>query len=229
MRRARAGQCEPILLVAEQQTAGRGRLGRQWHSGAVAQALTFSLGLPLAPKDWSGLSLAVGLSVARSVHPDIRLKWPNDLWWQGRKLAGILIETAVFNAVRSSRYVVVGVGINLSSPEVVGLATPAVGLTELLPGMDAPHALALVVPPLVCAIQAFERDGFTPFQHDFNARDALSKLAVTLSNGVEGVAQGVDQFGALQVQTGNGVVSVTSSEVSVRPACVLTTHHFGQG
>ena len=69
MRRARAGRCEPILLVAEQQTAGRGRLGREWHSGTDAASLTFSLGLPLAPLDWSGLSLAVGVSVAESLQP----------------------------------------------------------------------------------------------------------------------------------------------------------------
>src|SRR5450830_805677 len=81
MRRARAGRLEPVLLVAEQQTAGRGRLGRQWFSeeGATsvgAQAsLTFSIGLPLAPADWSGLSLAVGVSVVQSLHPDLRLKW----------------------------------------------------------------------------------------------------------------------------------------------------------
>ena len=98
MRRARAGRLEPVLLVAEQQTAGRGRLGRQWFSGTetsvAASSLTFSLGLPLAPQNWSGLSLAVGLSIAQSLHPDLRLKWPNDIWWHGRKLAGILLETA---------------------------------------------------------------------------------------------------------------------------------------
>ncbi len=110
MRRARAGRQEPTLLVAEQQTAGRGRLGREWHTGAyegtgVLPALTFSLGLPLAPRDWSGLSLAVGVSVAESLQPKLPavgsgqprmlLKWPNDLWLQDdRKLGGILVETA---------------------------------------------------------------------------------------------------------------------------------------
>ncbi|MGE4376796.1 MAG: biotin--[acetyl-CoA-carboxylase] ligase, partial [Burkholderiaceae bacterium] len=68
MRRARDGHCVPTLLVAEQQTAGRGRLGRQWLS-SPGDSLTFSLGLPLAPRDWSGLSLAVGLSVAESLQP----------------------------------------------------------------------------------------------------------------------------------------------------------------
>ena len=132
MRRARAGRCEPVLLVAERQTAGRGRLGRSWHSagpqpagqgeGAGLPALTFSLGLPLAPVNWSGLSLAVGVSVAESLQPQlpapgsrtprVGLKWPNDLWLEGggagasgnagtatgtrthRKLGGILVETA---------------------------------------------------------------------------------------------------------------------------------------
>ncbi|HRM93338.1 MAG TPA: biotin--[acetyl-CoA-carboxylase] ligase, partial [Alicycliphilus sp.] len=76
MRRARAGRQEPTLLVAEQQTAGRGRLGREWHTGTyegtgLLPALTFSLGLPLAPHDWSGLSLAVGVSVAESLQPEL--------------------------------------------------------------------------------------------------------------------------------------------------------------
>ncbi|MHB8950233.1 MAG: biotin--[acetyl-CoA-carboxylase] ligase, partial [Rhodoferax sp.] len=95
MRRARAGRFEPVLLLAGQQTAGRGRLGREWFSGVDVQAnrasagsLTFSLGLPLMPLDWSGLSLAVGVSVVESLHPDLRLKWPNDVWLHDRKLAG---------------------------------------------------------------------------------------------------------------------------------------------
>ena len=96
MRRAREGRTAPTLLVTEAQTAGRGRLGRDWHTtdAGVGGALTFSLGLPLAPADWSGLSLVVGVALAESLDARLRLKWPNDLWWQGRKLAGILIETA---------------------------------------------------------------------------------------------------------------------------------------
>ena len=219
MRRARAGQLEPILLVAEQQTAGRGRLGRDWHSGTGAHqagsvALTFSLGLPLAPRDWSGLSLAVGVSVVQSLHPDLRLKWPNDVWLHDRKMAGILIETASLGDVR---YAVVGVGINLKSRDAAGLATPPAWLGEVLPGVDAPQALLRVAAPLVQAIQAFEARGFLPFQARFNALDALGGLPVTLSDGTEGTAQGVDAVGALQVQTAQGLKKVTSAEVSVRP------------
>lgn len=221
MRRARAGRLEPVLLVAEQQTAGRGRMGRQWHSGAQAtgprsQALTFSLGLNLTPADWSGLSLAVGLSVAQSLHPDIRLKWPNDLWWHDRKLAGILIETANWGEARASRYVVVGVGLNLQTPDGAGLSTAPVGLVELLPGLDAAQALLRIAAPLVQTVQRFEDHGFAPFQDAFNVRDALAQLPVTLSDGLQGVAQGVDASGALLVRTGQGVQRVSSAEVSVR-------------
>ncbi|WP_114970676.1 biotin--[acetyl-CoA-carboxylase] ligase [Rhodoferax ferrireducens] len=219
MRRARAGRMEPVLLVAEQQTAGRGRLGRQWFSGQEASAgapasLTFSLGLPLSPQDWSGLSLAVGLSIVQSLHPELRLKWPNDVWLHDRKLAGILIETA---SLGDLRYAVVGVGINIRERGATGLATPPAWLGEVLPGVDAPQALLRIAAPLVQALKAFEAYGFAPFQARFNERDALAGLAVTLSDGVSGTALGVDGVGALRVQTEQGVKKITSSEVSVRP------------
>jgi BirA family biotin operon repressor/biotin-[acetyl-CoA-carboxylase] ligase len=226
MRRARNGCFEPVLLVTEQQTAGRGRLGRQWFSegGAPGKpaapamtssgALTFSLGLPLYPLDWSGLSLAVGLSVVQSLHPDLRLKWPNDVWLQDRKLAGILIETA---SLGDMRYAVVGIGINIKEPPAQGLATPPAGLRELLPGIDAAQALLRMAAPLVRTIKAFEARGFGQFQRAFNDRDALAGLPVTLSDGMTGTAQGVDAVGALQVLTTQGLKKITSSEVSVRP------------
>ena len=222
MRRARAGQLEPILLVAERQTAGRGRLGRQWHSeatnaGATSSAvssLTFSLALPLSPSDWSGLSLVVGLSVAQSLHPDLRLKWPNDIWFQDRKLAGILIETASFDGIR---YAVVGVGINLQPPGAQGLSTPPAWLAELLPDLDAAQTLLRVVAPLVRVVQAFQMQGFEPFRPRFAELDGLAGRAVTLSDGTTGTAQGVDDTGALLVHTSLGMKTINSSEVSVRP------------
>ena len=125
----RAEDTQPCLLVAEHQTRGRGRLGRDWLSSAGA-SLTFSLSLPLAPRDWSGLSLAVGVALADALDPvwpdagagetpaagpRIGLKWPNDLWLldgpgRGRKLGGILIETV---ALGDRRTTVVGVGLNV--------------------------------------------------------------------------------------------------------------------
>ena len=235
MRRARAGQTEPVLLVAEAQTAGRGRLGRPWH-GEVGQALTFSLGLMLKPADWSGLSLAVGLSLARSLDPQaelgVRLKWPNDLWVQRPsmsthtptgwgKLAGILIETALPTGMSYSsdqgRYCVVGVGINIAPPVAEGLSTAPLGLQDLQSGVTAPEALVKVAEPLLATLLAFERTGFAPLQHAFNARDALHNLPVTLSDGRHGVARGVDATGAMLVDTEQGQEAISSSEVSVRP------------
>ena len=218
MRRARAGHTYPVLLVAQVQTAGRGRLGRAWH-GQVGDALTFSLGLPLAPADWSGLSLAVGLSLARSLDASgetgIRLKWPNDLWvaqtpsgWG--KLAGILIEV-------TQGYCVVGVGINIAPPSAEGLSTAPVGLRQWQPDLSAPEVLAKVAPPLLRTLLAFERSGFAPLQNAFLARDALRDVAVTLSDGRSGTARGVDANGALLVETAQGLEAITSSEVSVRP------------
>ena len=216
MRRARAGRLEPVLLVAEAQTAGRGRLGRQWHSGAQpGEVLTFSLGLPLHMADWSGLSLAVGVSVAQSLHPALQLKWPNDLWWQGRKLAGILIETAQLG---DTRYAVIGVGINIAPRAAAGLATPPAWLQELEPGIDAPTALLRLAPPLVQAVQRFAAEGWAPFLPAYTARDALAGREVQLSDGTSGQARGVDGSGALLVHTSGGLRRVSSAEVSVRPS-----------
>jgi BirA family biotin operon repressor/biotin-[acetyl-CoA-carboxylase] ligase len=227
MRRARSGALDPVLLIAERQTQGRGRLGRQWHTmprpgSTQLTSLTFSLGMRLAPQDWSGLSLAVGLSVAQSLHPEIRLKWPNDLWWRDRKLAGILIETGNWGEASASRYVVIGVGMNILAPDATGLSTPPAGLNELLPQVDAPTALALMAAPLVRDILTFEAHGFALFQSAFNARDALAGVPVCLSDGVQGVAQGVDASGALLLHTAHGVQRITSSEVSVRPQLAPT-------
>ena len=233
MRRARAGLAAPTLLVAEEQTAGHGRMGRGWRSSGQA-SLTFSLGLALNPADWQGLSLAAGLAVAESLHEGIALKWPNDLWQQGRKLGGILIETTALpggaDAGGAGRYVVIGIGLNIApaqqvlqalthepdapdAPAVSGV--PPAWLQSLLPGITAPAALERVALPLVRAVQAFAHVGFAPFEARFAARDAL---AVRLSDGTQGQAEGVDATGALRVRTAAGVQRITSGEISVRLA-----------
>ena len=243
MRRARAGQTAPTLLVAEQQTAGRGRLGRVWQSD-VGASLMLSLGLPMAPRDWSGLSLAVGVSVAESLQPTlpplepgqpprIGLKWPNDLWLSGdRKLGGILVETASFVAPQAvhpapahgtaARYVVVGIGINVLPRSGEGMSMPPGCLQDVEPGLDAPAALLRIVPPLVAMLQGFEACGFAPVQPRFAARDVLQGRPVTLSDGQTGTAHGVAEDGALLVHTAQGMQTVTSAEISVRPAVLST-------
>lgn len=223
MRRARTEVLAPTLLVALSQTAGRGRRGKAWVS-APGDSLTFSLGLPLAPADWSGLSLAVGVSLADSLHPELRLKWPNDLWWAGRKLGGILVETAhPGTGPASGRSVVVGVGLNLATPQLPDLpaaempAMPPAGLRECLPGLEAGALLLRVLPALVRDLQAFEALGFDAFAQRFAQRDGLAGLTVRSSDGLEGTACGVGPDGCLRVLTAQGMRDVSSAEVSVRP------------
>jgi BirA family transcriptional regulator, biotin operon repressor / biotin---[acetyl-CoA-carboxylase] ligase len=230
----RAVDLQPCLLVAEHQTAGRGRHGHHWHA-AAGSSLTFSLGLTLNPPDWAGLSLAVGVALAEALDPVIEgqtsprlcIKWPNDLWLMdtdqgragsGRKLGGVLIETV---ASGDKRLVVVGVGLNVL-PLALNPAQASTGtacLQELNATLDAPTALARLALPLVNALQSFERSGFAAFADRFAARDLLFQRRITTTQAglPEGVALGVSMTGALQVQTPAGLQIVSSGEVSVRP------------
>ena len=168
----------------------------------------------------------MGVSVAESLDAAVRLKWPNDLWLaDDRKLGGILVETASVAPTQpgevAPRYVVIGIGINIT-PRTLGdgggLSNRPAALQELVPGIDAPAALARVAAALVATVQAFEHGGFAPFQARFHARDVLQGRAVRLSDGTDGIAQGVNTHGALQVATAQGLQTITSSEISVRPA-----------
>jgi BirA family transcriptional regulator, biotin operon repressor / biotin---[acetyl-CoA-carboxylase] ligase len=175
LERARAGSgrrqddAQPGLVVAEHQTLGRGRQARAWHAAPRA-SLTFSLGLPLAPRDWSGLSLAVGVALADALDapepgragPRIALKWPNDLWLagaapagagRGRKLGGVLIETV---AVGARRMVVVGVGLNIEPlPQTAPSAPQGTDFTMLAPhGTEFSHGYA--------CLQELDRDASAP-------------------------------------------------------------------
>jgi len=196
----RSADHQPCLLVAEHQTQGRGRHGRVWQSEAVA-SLTFSLAMPLAPVDWSGFSLAVGVALADALEPAGRrepgtssepatapwvgIKWPNDLWLmppegssaEGRKLGGLLIETVPAGEMRLA---VVGIGVNvlpLSLPPAQA-ASGFACLQEIDPEANAPQVLARIVLPLVEAMQRFEREGFAAFADRFAARDVLRGRAV---------------------------------------------------
>ncbi len=229
----RAADLQPALLVAEHQTAGRGRQGRNWES-AVGASLTFSLGLPMAVSDWAGLSLAVGVALSEAIDAaadaaptaTVGIKWPNDLWLvasppqPGRKLGGVLIETV---AAGPQRFVVVGVGINVQPFRAEGLATGFASAQELIAGITSPALLAAVIVPLVTALQQFAADGFRAFADRFAMRDVLRGRAVRSVRGeaIEGVAAGVSEFGALLLQTETGLETVASGEVTVRPVAGL--------
>lgn len=231
LERARRGDTRPTLLVAERQTAGRGRMGRAWWSGTDSargpSSLSFSLGLPFAPRDWSGLSLAVGVALAEALDPQhrlgVRLKWPNDLWLvdagaSGRKFAGVLIETIALPT--AGRYAVVGVGLNLDAPAAdAAIAQPTAGWREAEPQADAPALLARLAPALLTALAGFESEGFAAFAGRYARRDALAGRQVTVAATppLAGRAEGVDAGGALRLVTDAGLRLVDSAEVSVRP------------
>ena len=240
-RGGRGDDLSPQMLVAIQQTAGRGRLGRRWHA-TPGSSLTFSLALPLRRADWSGLSLAVGLALVEALDPTgkrLGLKWPNDLILcgadavrndaagddttpdpasgMGLKLGGILIESVV---VGDQRAAVIGIGINVAAQLVAEADYGAAALTEIWPEATPQDVLARIGVPLVQALLAFERDGFAPLQDAYARRDVLRGRRVKTSDAAmpEGVAAGVDADGALKVAGRDQTRRVVSGEVSVRLA-----------
>lgn len=221
LRDGRADDLHPTLLVAVHQTQGRGRLGRTWHADPFA-SLTFTLAVPLDRPDWSGLSLAVGVAVARAVDPGGRhvgLKWPNDLWLpdgkgSGRKLGGVLIEAIALGA---QRVAVVGVGLNVMDqghlPAIASVSEFAAEATPI-------SVLAEVGPALAQALRDFEQHGFAACAAEFAGRDLLAGAHIVTTDPAcpEGVAQGVAADGALLVQFEGQTHRIVSGEVSVRPA-----------
>lgn len=223
----------PRLLVADRQTAGRGRHGRRWHS-TPGGSLTFSLAWPLARADLSGLSLAVGVTLAEAIDPHpakalrIGLKWPNDLWLvgsdePGRKLGGVLIETV---PAGGGRVAVIGVGLNVLEQRVAEASSGVAWLREIDAAATPALLLDRLVPALADALQTFERDGFSAFTTRFAARDLLDGLAVRCGADagqvLEGIAAGVSPSGELLVRTDGGIERIGSGEVSVRPGALAS-------
>ena len=197
-----------------------------WHASPGA-SLTFSLALPLAPREWSGLSLAVGLALADTLDPPadgraprLGVKWPNDLFLLEhagvRKLGGILIETV---AAGARRLVVIGVGLNVLPLAGSDGTGSFACLQEIDPDATAPQVLSRVALPLVESVRRFEREGFAAFARAFVGRDLLRGHAVrtTHPDVPEGVALGVSDSGELRIRTTAGTVrDIASGEVSVQ-------------
>jgi BirA family biotin operon repressor/biotin-[acetyl-CoA-carboxylase] ligase len=223
----------PCLLVADAQSAGRGRHGRHWHA-APGCSLTFSLAWQPRRAELGGLSLAVGTALADALEPPggaprIGIKWPNDLWLvdrakeprstAGRKLAGILVETAPLG---SARVAVIGVGVNVVAQAVEDAASGVASLDEIEPGATPASTLARVAPALWSALACFDDQGLAAFADRFAARDVLRGRAVVAASGdVAGVAAGIAADGALLVDTGERVVAVTSGEWRLRLAAAV--------
>ncbi|UFS55805.1 biotin--[acetyl-CoA-carboxylase] ligase [Comamonadaceae bacterium M7527] len=225
---ARSGDLNaPRVMLTASQTAGRGRLGKPWQT-RVGDALTFSVALPWPGSlPLLGLSLATGVAIAQTLRTTKglnngvapRIKWPNDIWIDDHKLAGILVEVCGQDA---QRCVVLGVGINITPPDGV-LSHNGVVPTGLAQHLQADAALDIseVVASCVAALAAmlgqFEQHGFAPFVPSFEALDALKGRALHLSDGTQGIGIGVDSHGGLRLQSDSGdIQTIISQEVSVR-------------
>ena len=214
----------PTLLLAEHQTAGRGRAGRSWLS-APGATLTFSLAWPLQgplPR-LAGLPLAVGVMLAGGMAGlglPVQLKWPNDVLRDGSKLAGILIETRA--ARGPGIWAVIGIGINLLLPQELETAIGRpVADAPWLARMERHELMAVLSGALAAGLAEFDDAGFAPFRARWNALHAHQGQDVTLSEQGrvlhQGRAGGVDALGRLLLDTPGGRLEIVSGDVSLRP------------
>lgn len=224
LERLQHGAPSGSVVAVELQTAGRGRLGRTWHSG-LGNALTFSLlwrfdhGLA----SLAGLSLAVGVAIVRALHelgiPDVGLKWPNDLLTPQGKLGGILLEAR--GEWHGACAVVIGIGLNHSLPAslVPCIDQPACALNQLnaaLPNRN--QLLAGVLQHLVIVLDDFAKHGFAPLQAEWERYHHYQNqpICLTMPDGLRrrGVALGVNANGELRLKTDEGVCDCHSGEMS---------------
>lgn len=214
---ARAGrsgsQAPGMVCMAEMQTAGRGRLGRTWQS-PLASNLYLSILWPFTNAAViGGLSLAVGAVLVRAMEAlgvrDVGLKWPNDLLWRERKLAGVLIELS--GEAHGCCAVVVGVGINVRMPAVAGaeIDQPYTDLRRIIGPAPLSRNLvaAGILNELLPMLQTFERQGFAAYRDEWNRRHAFADRLVVLDLGgtqVRGRIAGVSQTGTLLLDCEDG-------------------------
>ena len=222
---ARRSLSAATLLVAETQTAGRGRAGRSWLT-APAAALTFSLAWPFAAPLHAlvGLPLAVGVTIAETLADfgvAVQLKWPNDVLQGGRKLAGILIETAT--APDQQVWAVIGIGINLSIPAPLQeqIGQPAASLPAPA-AQDRDLLLASLLSALAQNMRQFESHGLPAFVERWNRLHAFAgQQVLILDQGKvlhEGRALGIDQIGRLMLQPDGGAspLAIMAGDISLR-------------
>lgn len=220
------GAADGTLICTEHQQSGKGRRGRQWHS-VLGGSLTFSVlwrfenGL----QSLSGLSLAVGLAIARAVnrhsrHP-VRLKWPNDVLVDYRKLAGILVE--VQGDMHGAAFAVVGVGLNvrMSGAQRDAVDQAVVDLAEMGVAVGRNRLLADCLLELHAVLSLFRQHGFASLREDWLKLDAYAGRAVALAlpdaRSVRGMASGVDETGAFLLRDAQATLRPYSGgEISLR-------------
>jgi len=213
-------------VFAEKQSHGRGRRGRQWVSPFgrnIYMSLLVSFSGGMSALD--GLSLAVGVAVERALSrlgiPGVGLKWPNDIYADGRKLAGILLE--VTGEYNSHCQVVMGIGLNLSmnDEDAKSIDQPWVDLRSLKPDLSRNEVAAVLLNELLTTVDDFQRDGFAPLQAYWSERDIYHNREVTITSPsyeINGTVKGVNRKGELMLQTTKGMEIISAGELSVRPA-----------
>ncbi len=218
------------VLLAECQSAGRGRRGRTWIAapgGAICLSLNWTF--PAVPEDLGALGLVIGVCVLRALQglgvQGLQLKWPNDLLVQGEKLGGVLIELRAETA--GPAFVVIGIGLNvaLGAEALQEIATSGIPATDLksagLAGAGRNAVAAAVIGQCVRGLLEFEQGSLKPFIGDWRQADALEGKAVNVSgaDGVaSGMARGIDVHGALLLETPAGVQRFIAGDVTVRPS-----------
>ncbi|MFD0966270.1 bifunctional biotin--[acetyl-CoA-carboxylase] ligase/biotin operon repressor BirA [Seminibacterium arietis] len=209
------------FCIAEYQTAGRGRRGRQWFSPFAGQIM-LSVYWNFAPNILiNGLSSVVGIAIAEALNHvtnnKVRLKWPNDLLLDGRKLGGILIELA--HQHNGLLNVIIGFGINLSIGSKQQIDQPWAELIEVLPQLDRNQLIIEIMNNLYQTLPLFEQNGFSFFRQKWIELDAFLEQPIKViseKSEIQGISQGVDNNGFLLVSTKNGLLSFNAGEVSLR-------------
>jgi BirA family biotin operon repressor/biotin-[acetyl-CoA-carboxylase] ligase len=225
MRRLARNAPSGSVVVADRQSAGRGRRGRAWLAEPDA-GLTFSLLWKFAgpPARLAGLSLAVGVAAAMALEDlgvaGVRLKWPNDILLGEAKLAGVLVE---LTSDRQGVQAIIGLGLNLRAPAAAGLDRPAAGLDAALERLPDRHdVLAALLVRLAGVLDAFAVDGFAGQKTAWLARHAWQDQPVSVAAEAEapyaGICRGVDDDGALLLETAAGLNRIYAGDVSLRRA-----------
>ncbi len=216
------------VCLAELQHAGRGRLGRRWiaaFGGGVAMSLgwTCSDVVRTLPALSLGVGVAVSKGLTRAGAAGVKLKWPNDIWFEDRKLGGVLIELRA--EAGGPAHVVIGVGVNVSLSaqarreiEARGAAVAAVADACKEP-VSRNKVAGAILDELLSMLLQYERFGFAAFRDAWAALDGLNGRAARVMVGehaVSGIARGVDAEGALLLETTDRMQRFVSGEASLR-------------
>ncbi len=226
LQRAALGAPSGTVLAVELQTAGRGRLGRTWHSG-LGNALTFSIlwRFDCGLNALSGLSLAVGVAIVRALNKldaqGVQLKWPNDILTAQGKLAGVLIEAQ--GDVLGPSAVVIGVGLNYNSPSSLSaqkIDQPVCALDEICSESPTRNQLfAELLQELASVLNEFSKHGFATLRVEWEQYHAYQNKQIQLrmpdGKVVSGIARGVSENGELCLENSQGMRRYNSGEVGV--------------